>query len=201
VGVAARQFHALANSRGCVTHAQPCKRVSDSQSASSRIQIEEVAMPIHVRVAMTLCAWCMAWAVGGCAQPGGAFFDGAPVPPRVQGHLYIYRPSIWFTAAAKLPVKVGTVREGELADNSYVRIALAPGWYIVDVNGVIQRLEIVAGRNHFIEVDLSRSTEGLAALSSNTLATTLTERGQLHVREEAEAVQRMRGLRDVAVQP
>jgi len=151
------------------------------------------------RIATALCAICAAGAVAGCAQPGGPFFAGVQVPPRVQGHLYIYRPSVWFTAGAKLPVKVGTVREGELADNTYLRIALAPGWYIVDVNGVIQRLQIVAGRNHFIEVDLSRSTEGLAALTSNTLATTLSERGVLHVRDEAEALERMRGLRDESV--
>jgi hypothetical protein len=130
-----------------------------------------------------------------CATPPGPDFPGLTVPPTAYGHLYIYRPDVWFTAGAAVPVHTGPVREHDLHNGSYLRLKLAPGRYVVDVNGATQRVAIVGGFNHFLEFDVSKSTLGVAAVTSNQLATTLTERGELRVRSEADAVNALRRLR------
>jgi hypothetical protein len=134
----------------------------------------------------------------GCAGAPGPAFPGLDLPPTAYGYLYVYRPSVWFTANVAVPVKVGTVREGMLQDGSYLRIRLSPGWYIVDVNGAVARVPIVGGANHFLEVDLSRSAAGVAAVTGNQSATSLTERGELHRRGEHEALPVLRQLRNAA---
>ncbi len=136
-----------------------------------------------------------ALALLGCAAPPGPHFNGVPPPSAVQGQLIVYRPSVWFTAGVAVPVRTGGIREGTLPDASYLLIPLPPGWMIVEVNGLVQRVEILAGRNHYLELDLSRSTQGLAALTSHTLATSLTERGELRPVDEATALDRLQGLR------
>ncbi|HEX6705196.1 MAG TPA: hypothetical protein VF169_10580 [Albitalea sp.] len=148
-----------------------------------------------LRRALTLTATMV---LAACARAPGPAFSALDLPPTAYGRLYVYRPSIWFTAGMVAPVKVGTVREGELHDGSYLNIRLAPGRYIVDVNGVVARVAIVGGANHFLEFDLSRSAAGIAALSGNQLATSLTERGELHPRSEHEALPALRLLRDAS---
>lgn len=134
-------------------------------------------------------------ALAGCASAPGPDFPGLAVPPTAHGHLYVYRPDVWWTAAHAVPVHTGPVREPDLPNGAYLRIALAPGWYVVDVNGAQRRIAIVGGYNHFLEFDLSRSTAGIAAVTGNQAATTLTERGELFLRSEAEAVWALRRLR------
>jgi hypothetical protein len=97
-----------------------------------------------------------------------------------------------------VPVRVGDVREGRLRNHSYMRLRVAPGHYVVDVNGATTRIGILGGHNHYVEVDLARSTVGLAAVTSNQRATSDTAPGELHRRGEAEAVHAMRGMTRVA---
>jgi hypothetical protein len=135
-------------------------------------------------------------ALTGCAAPDGPVLTEAATPASARyGHLYIYRPDVWFTAAVAVPVTIGTVREASLPNAGYLRIRLSPGFHVVNVNGVTARVGIVGGMNRYLELDLTRSTSGMAALSSNTLATTLTQRGELHLRDESLALPALRGLK------
>lgn len=126
-----------------------------------------------------------------CASATGPAFSGVEPTAADQGDVYLYRTSGLYAAGAAFNVSLDGKQVADLPNASFVRLRLAPGKYMLNVNpGPLTKTSDLS-----VQVEPGKSSFYQYTFISNVLANVFFLGSAFEIRDEAIAVTDLKALK------